>query len=175
MIHPLLSPAAAAPLPFLRSRRPAADVEHSLALDVMSPPQQAFEFEQAVRRGQIHNRLSVLQSNAVPQVHAFAAHFDLRPDKCDAAPASNMHPKPVLYSTLQIPISPLDTRSRPASPCAPPLAGSAPLPATTPRPIFRWQTHVDGDGRTFFYDPDANISSWDHPLDGCVRAPPRVN
>jgi hypothetical protein len=86
------------PLPFLCSSFPAADVEHSLALDAMSPPQQAFEFEQAVRRGQFHNRMYVLQSNTVPQVHAFAAYFDLRPDKCDAAPSSNVHLKPGINS-----------------------------------------------------------------------------
>jgi hypothetical protein len=54
----------------------------------MAPPQQAFEFEQAVRAPGFASTRRLLTRIAahfhilLRQVRAFAAHFDLRPDKC---------------------------------------------------------------------------------------------
>ena len=54
----------------------------------MAPPQQAFEFEQAVQPLDITasfnlsvSRLVFLSRDKCLQVYAFASHFGLRPDK----------------------------------------------------------------------------------------------
>jgi hypothetical protein len=121
-----------------------------------------------------------ITSQHCPQVHAFASHFDLRPDKSIASSL-------IFTTDIQQPTDPPGTppsfgslKLRCERPCLCP-GRSAPLIApqnnrtcSTKRLRFRvlipLQTHIDDNGRTFFYDPEANVSSWDHPLDEYTAA-----
>ena len=146
---PLLSPAAAATLPF----KPfSPNLSHAAPLQTPSTPSRSTQCPRLNKRSNSSKRYAAanfttgclycnptqpLRFTHLPHTSTFA------PTSATPPPLQTCILNP--DSTLQVSISPLDTRSRPASPCAPALAGPAPLPlpATNPRPIFPAQ-YVSG-------------------------------